>query len=227
MKNLPPIVFASVVLGTPSFAAGPPTALEGGSSLDVGVHFSQLRNDFEYRSGEIPTRVEQISLSWREAFSPRVLLGLHGGYSFATQNDNPLTSGLELDGYHAGLAINVDLTPPSTSVRLLADATFTYQQVRHESSSQTVEIDWHETRLGAWALFPLGASFQIVAAARYGWTDGQQRASGVVDSSNDFEQRQAGAVGGFNLNDGQRGSVGILGYKGLDQGWEAYFKRQF
>lgn len=191
------------------------------------MHFAQSRNNFEYRSGEIPTRVEHISLSWREAFTERLLLGLHGGYSFATQNDNLLTAGLELDGYHAGLALNFDLTPPSTAVRVLADATFTYQHVRHESTPQTVEIDWRESRLGFWASFPLGATFQVVAAARYGWTDGQQRASGIVNSSLDFEQRQAGAVGGFNVSDGQRGSIGILGFKGLDQGWEAYFKRQF
>lgn len=228
MNRLPSVALVPLaLLGLPAIAAGPPAALESRSSMEVGVYFFQARNSLEYPSADVSTRVEQIGISWHERFGGHVQVGLHGGYSYVTQNDNPLTSGLQLDGYHAGLVLIVDLTPASSAVQLVADATFTYQQVSHESATQTTDIDWRESRLGLWSSIPLSAAFQVVAAVRYGWTDGQQRTSGVVNSTIDFDQRQAGAAAGLNLSDGQRGSIGVLGYSGLDEGWEVYFKRQF
>jgi hypothetical protein len=215
------------LLSLPAFAAEPPSAFDTRAALDVGVHFSQLKNDLKYPSADSTTRVERLTLSWREKFTDRLLLGMHGGYSYATQNGNPLTEGLELDGYHFGLSASVGLTPPSATLQVVAEVSFTYEQVEHESTSQTVDMDWRESRAGLWVFIPLGPAVQLIGAARYGSTSGEQRASGAVNSTDDFDSRRNGSAVGINASDGRLGSVGIVGYKDLDQGWEVYFKRQF
>ena len=71
----------------------------------------------------------------------RVTLGMYGGYAWLTQTNNPVTAGIELDGFHAGFSLHGVLLEGQRA-SLYGALDYTYQKVDHKSDAQSVVIDW-------------------------------------------------------------------------------------
>ena len=196
-----------------------------GKNLDFGVRFVSSRNSLEYGGPSHDTRVKWISAGWREPFGP-VQLGLRVGYTFLSQTGNPATQGLNLDGYHAGISLAFDIARYRQG-RLFFSADYIYQIVRHEGTTQTVEMAWHDPRVNVGLYHGLGRQVFALLGVSYGRTRGQERLNNGVITTRDFSGDDAGVILGLDIVDNNKGTVGFVVRTGLDRGGSIYFKRIF
>lgn len=223
------ILFFWLVLASPlAEAAGPLTPEDNGpSALDFALRFARFKAPLDYAGRHHDTTTRWIGISLREKAGDRITLGMYGGYAFVTQTNNPLTSGVELDGYHAGFSLHAVLwTGRRTTLYGAVD--YTYQKMDHKSEAQTVVIDWAQPRAQLGVAVTPARKWRLYGGGSYGKLDGEERASGTVNHTLNFERdARAGGFLGVDLNVETDGYVGIEARSGVDRGAEIYFKRRF
>jgi len=205
----------------------PPTTEIGDNQLDFTVRFDQNKTDFDYGNITINTTIKRIGVYWNERFGERLRLGLFGGYTALTQTNNPLTAGLTLEGYHAGVALHLGLLQ-TQRLLLFFSADYTYQNVDDGNAGQSVDISWLEPSVRLGAAVRLNKTVRLFGGANYGYIDGQERDSGTTNQTIDFEhRRRSGGFFGVDLNVGDGGYIGIAGRSGVNRSAEIYFKKLF
>lgn len=209
-------------------AAGPITPpVEGGSNLDFSLRLASAKTPLTYAGRTQDTTSRWIGVGLREAAGKHIVLGMYGGYAYTTQTDNPLTAGLELDGYHAGLSIHGFL-PLGRSAQLYGAFEYTYQRVKHEAETQNIVLDWVRPQAQLGVLAALSPRWRVYGGANYGKIDGEERANGSVNHTLAFDRgARVGGVFGIDLNWDAGGYVGIELRSGIDRGGEIYFKRVY
>lgn len=196
--------------------------------LDVALRFTSAEAPLDYSDGHAyDTTTKWIGFTLREQVIQRLALGMYGGYTYVTQTGNPLTAGIELDGYHAGFSLDGVLFE-SPRASLYYGLNYTYQKVDHKSDAQTIVIDWSEPRALLGASVRFTRLLRIYGGGGYGRIDGEERASGTVNHTTDFN-RSSRAFGflGLDLNVDPGGYVGIEAESGLTRRAEIYFKRTY
>ena len=134
----------------------------------------------EYAGRTHDTTSRWFGFSLREQVSKRVTLGMYGGYAWLTQSSNPVTAGIELDGFHAGFSLHgVLLEGQRTSLYGTLD--YGYQKVDHKDDSQTVVIDWAQPQAQLGVMLTLARHWRLYGGGSYGKIDGEERASGTVN----------------------------------------------
>lgn len=194
-------------------------------NLDFGLRFASSRNSLDYGGTSHDTTVQWISAGWREPFGP-VQLGLRVGYSALTQTGNPATQGLELDGYHAGISLALDVARYRQG-RIFFSADYIYQIVKHEGTTQTVEMSWHDPRVNVGLYHGLGRQVFLIVGGSYGRTSGTERVENGSITARHFSRNDGGAFFGLDIADNNKGTVGFVVRTGLDRGGSIYFKRLF
>jgi len=222
------VILVLLLAATPVTATGA-TEITGELGPDKGLDFSlrfvSARNTLDYSGQGLDTTVKWISAGWREPFGP-VQLGLRVGYTFVTQKDNPAVSGIELDGYHAGITLAFDVARFRQG-RLFVSADYLYQRVKHEGASQTVELVWHDPRVTFGLYHALGKGVYGLLGASYGRISGEERIRNGSTSTRDFSRNDGGGIVGLDFHDSNRGTVGFVWRSGLDRGGSIYFKKFF
>lgn len=209
----------------PPAAAGPPRFDEA-RPFEFTVTAGRERTVFESDTQSSPTTVKRVGISWHEQFGPRVEIGLFGGYTSVTQTGNPLTAGLKLDGYHAGISLRLALLQ-TERVRLFIGSDYAYQDVDHVGGEQSVTLEWYELRARLGAAAALTPRVHLYGGGSYGYIDGQERATGAVDRTTDFERRRRyGGFLGLDFNVEPGGYVGVEAWSGLSRGGKVYFEKR-
>jgi hypothetical protein len=225
MKRLS-LIAGLLLFPAPLLAATEVTAdLGEDRNLDFGLRFASRRNSFDYGGTAYDTTVKWVSAGWREPFGP-VQLGLRVGYSSLTQNGNPATQGLELDGYHAGISLALDIARYRQG-RIFLSADYLYQIVKHEGTTQSIELSWHDPRVNAGLYHGLGHQVFLFAGGSYGRTSGTERVENGAITARHFSRNDSGAFLGLDITDNGKGTVGFVVRHGLDRGGSIYFKRLF
>jgi len=223
-------IFWMWLLCTPGLAqaATPLMTDEPDRTMDFSLYFTRSKAPFDYSDGHTyDTTSRWIGLEFREKVAPSLMLGMHGGYTFVTQTANPLTSGMELNGYHFGLSLYGAFFE-SGRASLYYAFDYTYQQVENSNDSQSVTIEWSEPTAQLGASIMLSSQLRLYGGGGYGRINGEERASGDVSHTTDFS-RSARALGflGLDLNLGPNGYIGVEAGTGLTQSAEIYFKRSY
>lgn len=212
----------------PAQAADYMTPYERDRTLDVSLRFASAKAPFDYSDGHAyDTTSRWIGLTLREQVNPRLMLGMYGGYAYVIQTGNPVTAGIELDGYHAGFSLDGVLFE-SRNASLYYALDYTYQKVDDKTDTQTVVLDWSEPQARLGASFALARGLRLYGGGGYGYIDGEERASGSVNHTIDFS-RSSRAFGflGLDLNVDPDGFVGVEAATGLVRRAEIYFKRRY
>lgn len=194
--------------------------------LDFGLNLSSTRTEPAYGATPVATRTRRLGVHWREPFGERVQLGMLGGYSYMSQDSNPLLAGKDLDGYHAGFTVHGSLLR-FTGGQLYVSARYVYESARHESETQNLRLSldtWYAA-LG-FSVEP-GQRAQVFFGADYGRLDGTESATGTVNQTRGVELSRAGGFAGVGLRDDRDGAVGLVARAGLERGVSFYFKRLF
>lgn len=227
MKNR--AILLCLALASPlAGAAGPPVPDNNDSStLDFALRFARFKTPLDYVNRASDTTTRWIGVSLREKASPRITLGMYGGYAYLTQTGNPLTAGLELDGYHAGLSLHAILWSGRRG-SLYGAVDYAYQKTDHEGATQTVVIDWVQARARIGAALAPAEKWRLYGGGNYGKIEGEERASGAVNHTLDVvRDARAGGFLGLDLNVETDGYVGVEARSGVERGVEIYFKRKF
>ncbi|MCR4302413.1 MAG: hypothetical protein NUV51_12450 [Sulfuricaulis sp.] len=209
-------------------AAGPLTPPERhGSTLDFSMRFARHKIPLDYANRTQDSTSRWLGVSLREKAGQRVTLGMYGGYAFLTQTNNPVTAGIELEGYHAGFSLHA-LLMESQRLSLYSSIEYIYQKVDHKNDSQTVVIDWALPRAEIGVIAKLAPHWRFYGGGSYGKIDGEERASGSINHTLSFERgAMSGGFIGLDLNVETDGYIGIEARSGLVRGGEIYFKRRF
>jgi hypothetical protein len=195
--------------------------------LDFALTLSTRSYDLDYGGSNVDTSVDRVTASWRERYGPYLQLGFLGGPAYLTQTNNAATSGRELNGYHVGLSLDIDLLRRER-VDVFFSAAWLYQKLDHADGSQRVVITTHEpsARLGAGLL--LAKPVRAYGGARYGSIRGEQRQSGTINETRTVrESQQAGGFAGLELLLDRDGYVGLYAESGIDRSVGIYFGRHF
>lgn len=193
---------------------------------DFAVRFVQYDVSLSDKGKTFDSTVKQISFGFREMFGERVRAGLFGGYSYLSQDDNPATAGEQLDGWHAGVALEV------TAFRrkgfgLTAGTRYMYQRVDEDNLPAPVEYTWSEASLYASANVQIAPTLIFFGGVNYVSIDGEQRLSGSVQRTSRFDNAQAGAFAGLDFEIEPRGHVGVMAETGLRNGGQIYFMHRY
>jgi hypothetical protein len=209
-------------------AAGPLVPADNNSStLDFSLRFARTKIPLDYAGRTQDSTNNWLGVSLREQASKRVTLGMYGGYAWLTQTNNPVTAGIELDGYHAGFSLHaVLLQGQRTSLYGALD--YSYQKMDYEGETRQVVIDWTQSQAQLGVMLALARQWRLYGGGSYGKIDGEERASGSVNHTLSFERgAQSGGFLGLDLNVEMDGYIGIEAWSGLMRGGEIYFKRRF
>ena len=208
-------------------AAGPLILEKDNQTLDFALRLASSKAPLDYGSARYDTTNRWLGVSWREQTNPYLTLGMYGGYAYVTQNNNPVTAGIELDGYHVGFSLHgILFSAASATVFYAFD--YTYQKTDHQNDVQSVVIDWSETQAQLGAIFRVAPRWRLYGGGNYGYLDGQERASGDINHTINFSRAaRAGGFAGIDLRVDADGYIGIEGKTGLTRGAEIYFKRRF
>lgn len=227
MKRLTALLLIAL-LPAPAIAAGPLVPSDNsGSTLDFSLRFARAEMPLEYAGRTQDGTASWFGVSLREQVSPRVTLGMYGGYAWLTQTNNPVTAGIELDGYHAGFSLHA-LLWPGRRASLYGTLDYGYQKMDHEGIAQKVVIDWTQAQAQLGAMLTLARHWRLYGGGSYGRIDGEERASGAVNHTLDFERgARSGGFVGLDLNVETDGYIGVEYRSGLARGGEIYFKRRF
>lgn len=208
-------------------AAGPPVLSVDDMAGELAVRFVRHRSDFDYPAASVDTTVEWIGISWHQKLGLRVHGTLFGGSAALTQSNSPVTAGARLRGFHAGFALHVNLWDRKRT-HLFLSSDYTLQDVDDHIAGVDVSLEWHQLRLQLGASTPLGTAVCLYGGFNYGVIDGQQRLSGTVNATTDFDRGPvSGAFVGLEGNVEENGFVGIELHSGLSRYTEIFFKHRF
>jgi hypothetical protein len=209
-------------------AAGPLVPEDdNNSTLDFSLRFARTKLPLDYAGRTQDSTNSWLGVSLREQVSKRVTLGMYGGYAWLTQTNNPVTAGIELDGYHAGFSLHAVLLPGQRA-SLYGALDYNYQKMDHEDNAQEVVIDWTQSQAQLGVMLALSQKWRLYGGGSYGKIDGEERASGSVNHTLDFNRgAQSGGFLGLDLNVETDGYIGIEARSGLMRGIDVYFKRSF
>ncbi|GAB4515136.1 MAG: hypothetical protein Tsb0026_20690 [Sulfuricaulis sp.] len=227
MRRLAVLLLISI-LPALAEAAGPLVPADNNSStLDFSLRFARSKMPLDYAGQTHDTTSRWLGFSLREKAGKRVTLGMYGGYAYITQTNNPVTAGIELDGFHAGFSLHGVLLEWQRA-SLYGALDYGYQKADHKSDTQTVVIDWAQPRAQLGVILALAQKWRLYGGGSYGKIDGEERASGSINRTLTFERgAQSGGFLGLDLNVEQDGYVGIEAQSGLMRGIDIYFKRRF
>ena len=216
------------ILPAPAEAAGPLVPADNNSStLDFSLRFARTKMPLDYAGRTQDSTSSWLGVSLREQASKRVTLGMYGGYAWLTQTNNPVTAGIELDGYHAGFSLHGVLLEGQRA-SLYGALDYGYQKADHKGDAQTVVIDWTQSQAQLGVMLALAERWRLYGGGSYGKIDGEERASGSVNHTLAFERgARSGGFLGLDLNVETDGYIGIEARSGLMRGGEIYFKRRF
>lgn len=209
-------------------AAGPLVPADNNSStLDFSLRFASTKMPLDYAGRTNDTTSRWFGFSLREKAGKRVTLGMYGGYAWLTQTNNPVTAGIELNGFHAGFSLHAVLLEVQRA-SLYGALDYGYQKVDHKGDTQIVVIDWAQPQAQLGVMLALSRNWRLYGGGSYGKIDGEERASGSIDHTLDFKRdARSGGFLGLDLNVETDGYVGIEYRSGLMRGGEIYFKRRF
>src|SRR3990167_7754072 len=207
--------------------AVPLTPDERVESLDFSLRFARAKLPLSYAYRSYDPSSRWIGLSLREKAGRRVTLGMYGGYAYVTQTGNPVTAGVELDGFHAGFSLH-GVILESRRVSLFYALDYTYQKVDHKADAQTVVIDWSQSQAQLGAIAALTQNFRLYGGGSYGRIDGEERGDRAVNRTTAISRdARGGGFLGLDLNTDPDGYVGIEVRSGLTRGGGIYFKRRY
>lgn len=201
------------------------TALAHGFA--AGIDWGQAHTTFDVGGTGYSTHITETGLElghwW---YGHKVLIAVRGGYLGVTQNHNPALSGLNLEGYYAGLAARTTYPLfPAFGLTLGLDGT--YHRASDTVGAQQARIRWFDflARLGAWYRYGVARASAGLIVRRY---SGNQILNGPT--SNDLSipgKARAGAYLGLSFYTGAQSRVAAFADIGAYSAYMVSFRYGF
>jgi len=149
------------------------------------------------------------------------------GQTVGNTKSEPLTTGLDMSGYYAGLNISAR-TLTGSRFQFTYDLRYLYHDLEGMDANLDANLIWHELRGQLTAQFKLDETYALYGCGRIVAIQGEELLRGSSNNDFDFEQRKRGAAcAGVLLNYGTDGYIGFEIETGTMRGANLYFGRYF
>ena len=195
------------------------------TTLDFSLRLS--RDRFTLKSGEanFDIRQNRIGVEVFNTENRRLQYGLLTGASYLSQDDDALSAGAELKGFHLGLALRTHI---GKQPRLTAQAYYLYQEARHEEENRNLTWNNYEWGTQASLEFILNRYSWLTLGALYHELDAERRVSGdVQDTENLLLREKATAYMTLEIPAAPDGRIGFSLRRGGQEGISLIFSRGF
>jgi hypothetical protein len=195
--------------------------------IDFALHLSRLKTELSDGQETIDTTLKQAGITTFSLNKPSMQPGLSLGYAYIDTANQPLSAGMELEGFYIGVALRSILID-NRRATLSVTGSYLYQHADDSNSSQTVNLDWYQPQLDIDALWRLNASVGLTVGGRYSRVEADERIEGAVNQSLQLKRSSTlGGHAGVQFDLGEDGQMGALVHQGVSDGAEIYFQRQF
>jgi hypothetical protein len=219
MKRLAPVILLSLVGSAAATAEEVP--------IEFALHLSTHKTELDYNGSPTDTKTRRIGVGWQERHWERLQIGVIAGFSRVTQTNNAATAGMDLDGWHLGFNVNVDLyrTPRFYAY---AAATYVYQDVEGADGSDKVGLSWDEPSARVGAAFAVGNNVWLHTALRHGKIEAEQQRTGSVNETlRVTRSTKTGGRIGLQLQLDDRDFIEIFAESGFNRGVVVYLGHRY
>jgi len=192
--------------------------------FDFSLLLTNNKLDLQTGSNEYDVSLDRISIEIFTLIEPQTQFGFISGSSYLSLDNDPVSAGKSLNGYHAGLAIRSFL---GHNPQIGFHANYIYQETKNETVGQTVTLDWHEWAAGVFGKVPLGQQWELSVGWTYHDVDVRHRATGNTNQTQNL--KLAGSQGRLEAAwlDHSDGRVSLAIQRGSYQQIEIRFLRKF
>lgn len=194
--------------------------------LDFALHFARHETRFDDHLGRVDATIKRVGISAYGNADPTLQTGLLLGYA-ALSDDQAVTSGREPDGFYGGPALRSALYAGRV-LRAELTGSYVYLRVREGHAGLSQVVEWRQWQIALDTRWRLGSRVGLWLGGHYGAIGAEQRLTGTVEQTRTLE-RDAGLGGraGLELDIDDGGRVGIAVERGVLNGLDIYFERQF
>lgn len=221
LKRLSIIILLATFVGSVEAAYYP----DYRNPFDFSLSLSKSDVDLQNDGNNHLAALDRISITVFTLVEPHVQFGFITGSSSLTLDNDPVTAGINLGGYHAGLAMRSYI---NNNPQIGFHANYLYQETKDETEDQTVTLSWHEWTAGISGRIILGQQLELSAGWSYHDVDARLRASGTIQQTKNLalESSSQGQMGiAWRVSSG--GRVGLTIQDGSYQQIEFRFSREF
>lgn len=217
-----PLAFALFALSIAHVGAAPLA-----DTLDFALHFSRLKAELSDTQQAIDITAKHVGITSFDRGEGMLQPGLALGYAYIGTSNQPLTAGMELEGFYISPALrSVAIDTPRFTLTLTG--AYLYQRVKDSNATQAVTLEWYQPQLDVDALWRITHQVGLIVGGQYGRIDADEKISGAVNQTVTLKKRSTlGSHAGLEFDLGGDGQVGFQLHHAIGDGVEIYFQRQF
>ena len=197
------------------------------ASLDFAFQISRLDTSLNDGQQAVSSTVKQIGITSFDMNQPTLQPGLEVGYAYISSINQPLTAGMELQGFYIAPALRGVLIDGQRLSATLT-GTYLYQRVKDNNAHQAVTLEWQQPQVDLDVKCRISRKITLLLGGHYGRIDVDEKISGDISQSLTLKTGPTpGYSAGLEFDLGGDGQVGILLRRAMGDGAEMYFQRQF
>jgi hypothetical protein len=197
------------------------------AALDFALHLSRLDIPLSDGAHAITTTVKQLGVVSFDIGQQTLQPGIGVGYAYASDSQQSVTAGMELEGFYIAPALRSVLLD-GRRLNIMLTATYLYQRVKDSNADQAVTLEWHQPQLDLELKYRISRPIGLLLAGQYGRIDADEKLSGSIDQTITLHSGPTlGYRAGLDLDLGGDGHVGMLVHRSIGDGVEIYFQQLF
>jgi len=197
------------------------------ADLDFALHLSRLDIPLNNGPQAINTTVKQLGVVSFDISQLTLQPGLGVGYAYASDNQQAVTAGLELEGYYIAPALRSVLLD-GRRLNATLTAAYLYQRVKDSNADQAVTLEWHQPQLDLELNYRISRAIGLLLGGQYGRIDADEQLSGNINQTISLHSGPTlGYRAGLDMDVGGDGHVGVLVHRAIGDGVEMYFQQLF
>ena len=197
------------------------------ASLDFALHLSRLDIPVSDGQQQITTTVKHLGVVSFDISQQTLQPGLGVGYAYASDSQQSVTAGMELEGFYIAPALRSVLLD-GHRLNVTLTATYLYQRVKDSNTDQTVTLEWQQPQLDLALIYRISRPIGLLLGGQYGRIDADEKLSGSIDQSITLQRGPTlGYRAGLDVDLGGDGHVGVLVHRAIADGVELYFQQLF
>lgn len=151
--------------------------------IDFALTFSN--SDIDLRDGDTHYTVDmnRINISIFSLAEKTIQLGFNAGYNYLSLDNDPVLTGINLDGYHAGFAVR---SLYGNNPQLGFQADYRYQGARDDTEAQSTTFNWNEWTIAATGKVSLGQRLRLMLGLAYSEIKARRNAQGDINDTLDM-----------------------------------------
>lgn len=186
----------------------------------------RLETDFNYGDISVNSRINRIGMTLYEPSYPTFQPGLQLGAFEINQDNNPVTSGINLNGNYLGVVFRSSLFRTDHSAMRL-DGSYAYHSADKTLSNQDINLRWHEFMFDGYVQLSYGNLDFSLGGYRHS-IDGDETAFGIITQTREFEEKDnTGIHAGLEYWVDATGKVGVHVDNGGGREISLIFAREF